>query len=100
MISKLEFAEIWWDKAFENSSKALEFATSNQGNFIFRGREINQTQDGHIDVTMTNYAKSYETSANVKGKKEAIGKPIDLRRKEPNDDFSGRTRMDHPPTSQ
>ena len=46
------------DKAFENSSKALEFATSNQGNFIFRGREINQTQDGHIDVTMTNYAKS------------------------------------------
>ena len=46
------------EKAFENSSKALEFATSNQGSFIFRGREISQAQDGHVDVSMTNYAKA------------------------------------------
>ena len=48
----------WVNKAFEKSSKALEFATSHQQQFIFRGREMFQTAEGHIDVSMKNYAKA------------------------------------------
>ena len=42
--------------AFEKSAKALEFATNHARDFIFRGREIKQHADGHIDVSMRNYA--------------------------------------------
>ena len=46
------------ESAFKKSSKALEFATNHYRDFIFRGREIKQTPDGHIDVSMRNYALS------------------------------------------
>lgn len=49
-------AEEYLGKAFERSSKALEFATNHAREFIFRGREIKQHQDGHVDVSMRNYA--------------------------------------------
>ena len=53
--------------AFERSSQALEFATNHFGSFIFRGREIRQTTEGHIDVSMRNYSLSLK---NVKIEKE------------------------------
>ena len=46
------------DKAFQRSSKALEFAKNHYREFVFRGREIKQHTDGHIDVCMRNYALS------------------------------------------
>ena len=46
------------EAAFEKSSRALEFATNHVKDFIFRGREVKQTSEGHIDVSMRNYALS------------------------------------------
>ena len=46
------------EQAFKKSSKALEFATNHFKEFIFRGREMKQTTEGHIDVSMRNYALS------------------------------------------
>lgn len=43
---------------FEKSSKALEFATNHFKDFIFRGREVRQGDDGHIDISMKNYSLS------------------------------------------
>ena len=45
------------DQAFAKSSQALEFATNHVRDFIFRGREIKQHENGHIDVAMRNYAE-------------------------------------------
>eukprot|EP00435_Cladocopium_sp_Y103_P040884 s349_g11.t1 len=47
-----------WDSAFAKSSLALEFATNHVGEFIFRGREIKQGADKHIDISMLSYALS------------------------------------------
>ena len=47
-----------WDRAFSKSSKALEFATNHVRDFIFRGREVKQSAEGHIDISMRNYALS------------------------------------------
>ena len=47
-----------WDEGFAKSSKALEFATNHVKDFIFRGREVKQTPEGHIDISMKNYALS------------------------------------------
>lgn len=49
-------SEGYVEKAFEMSSKALEFATNHAREFIFRGREIKQHADRHVDVSMRNYA--------------------------------------------
>ena len=46
------------ETAFSKSSQALEFATNHYRDFIFRGREIHQTPEGHVDVSMKNYALS------------------------------------------
>ena len=46
----------YMQKAFERSSKALEFATNHFKEFVFRGREIKQQEQGHIDVSMRNYS--------------------------------------------
>ncbi|CAE7892999.1 RE1, partial [Symbiodinium sp. KB8] len=46
------------DNAFYHPSRALEFATNHFKDFIFRGREVKQTPDGHIDISMRNYALS------------------------------------------
>jgi len=46
------------EEAFQKSSTALEFATNNYHSYTFRGREIRQVPGGHIDVTMSNYARS------------------------------------------
>ena len=48
----------YMEKAFAKSSLALEFATNHYDSYTFRGREIKQVPGGHIDVTMTNYARS------------------------------------------
>ena len=45
-------------EAFAHSSMALEFATNHEKSFTFRGREIHQGENGHIDVTMSNYVRS------------------------------------------
>lgn len=45
-------------KAFQKSSQALEFATDSLRSFIFRGREIHQGDQGHVEVSMRNYALS------------------------------------------
>ena len=42
--------------AFQKSSKALEFATNNFKEFVFRGREVKQHETGHIDVSMRSYS--------------------------------------------
>lgn len=47
----------YMDKAFYHSAKALDFATNHYKDFVFRGREIRQREDGHIDVTMKNYIR-------------------------------------------
>ena len=47
--------------AFARSAKALEFATNHFRDFIFRGREVNQSEQHHIDVSMRNYALSLKT---------------------------------------
>lgn len=48
----------WQEKAFYKTAKALEFSTNEIGSFTFRGRELRQSPEGHIDVTMSNYARS------------------------------------------
>jgi hypothetical protein len=45
-------------KAFQKSSQALEFATDLLRDFTFRGREIRQVEQGHVEVSMRNYALS------------------------------------------
>ena len=45
-----------WDQAFSRSKQAIEFATNHVKDFIFRGREV--TPEGHIDISMRNYALS------------------------------------------
>ena len=47
--------------AFSKSSLALEFATNHVRDFIFRGREVKQTSQGHIDISMRNYALSMKS---------------------------------------
>eukprot|EP00438_Fugacium_kawagutii_P008061 Skav219569 [mRNA] locus=scaffold3203:12014:25029:+ [translate_table: standard] len=49
------------DRAFQRSGKALEYATNHCKEFIFRGREMKQTAEGHVDVCMRNYALSMKT---------------------------------------
>ena len=46
------------ETAFQHSSKALEFATNHFREFVFRGREIKQHKDNHVDVSMRNYSLS------------------------------------------
>ena len=45
----------WMQRAFEKSSQALGYATNHFKEFVFRGRELKQHSDGHIDVAMRNY---------------------------------------------
>ena len=46
------------EQAFHRSSKALEFATNHDREFVFRGHEVKQRAEGHIDICMRNYALS------------------------------------------
>ena len=46
------------DSAFSKTQKVLEFSTNHFKSFIFRGREIQQTAQNHVDVSMRNYALS------------------------------------------
>ena len=46
------------ESACQHSSKALEFATNHFREFVFRGREIKQHKENHIDVSMRNYSLS------------------------------------------
>lgn len=45
-------------KGFERSSQSLEFATDSVRKFFFRGREVEQHESGHVDISMRNYALS------------------------------------------
>ena len=49
--------------AFYHSAKALEFATNHIKDLIFRGKKIRQHEEGHIDMSMRNYAFSMKTIA-------------------------------------
>ena len=51
-------AEDFMQSAFSKSALSLEFATNHVKDFIFRGREVKQSPEGHIDVTMRNYTMS------------------------------------------
>ena len=64
------------DKAFYHSSKALEFATNHFKDFIFRGREVKQTQDGHVDVAMRNYALSMKVVLIARDRKKELSSPL------------------------
>ena len=51
-------AEDFMQSAFSKSALSLEFAINHVKDFIFRGREVKQSPEGHIDVTMRNYTMS------------------------------------------
>ena len=63
-------------KAFEKSSVALEFATDLHKDFIFRGREIKQTDQGHIDVAMRNYALAMKVVRIDSWRKKQLGSDL------------------------
>ena len=44
------------ESAFSKTQQVLEFSTNHFKSFIFRGREIQQTAQNHVDVSMRNYA--------------------------------------------
>ena len=62
------------ETASQNASKALEFATNHFKDFIFRGREVKQVEEGHIDISMKNCAlsmKAVKVDAVRRGQLEA-----------------------------
>ena len=66
----------YMDKAFYNSAKALEFATNHFKDFIFRGREIKQTDGGHVDISMRNYALSMKVIQISRERKAELAAPL------------------------
>eukprot|EP00439_Symbiodinium_sp_Y106_P022669 s217_g2.t2 len=64
------------DKAFYHSSRALEFATNHYKDFIFRGREVKQTPEGHIDVSMRNYALSMKPIKVTKEQRQQLDREL------------------------
>ena len=64
------------DNAFYHPSRALEFATNHFKDFIFRGREVKQTPDGHIDISMRNYALSMKRVKVTKEQRQQLEKEL------------------------
>ena len=60
------------NSAFERSARALEFATNHYKDFIFRGREVRQNEQNHIDVSMKNYALSMKTVKVDSGRRKEL----------------------------
>ena len=60
------------NSAFERSARALELATNHYKDFIFRGREVRQTENNHIDVSMKNYALSMKTVKVDSGRRKEL----------------------------
>ena len=67
----------YMDKAFYNSAKALEFATNHFKDFIFRGREVRQTEEGHVDISMRNYALSMKVVQISRERKRELAAPLE-----------------------
>ena len=65
------------DEAFRRSSLALEFATNHVREFIFRGREIKQHENGNIDVSMKNYALSMRNLKIEKARRSQLEEKLD-----------------------
>ena len=57
------------DSAFARSAK---FATNHFRDFIFRGREVKQNEQHHIDVSMRNYALSLKTVAIPQARRQQL----------------------------
>ena len=64
------------DVAFARSSQALEFATNHYKEFIFRGREVKQTEEGHVDVSMRNYALSMSNVKIDRARRKQLSSPL------------------------
>ncbi|CAJ1341757.1 unnamed protein product [Effrenium voratum] len=71
-----EFAKQFMDVAFARSSQALEFATNHYKEFIFRGREVKQTEEGHVDVSMRNYALSMSNVKIDRARRKQLSSPL------------------------
>ena len=65
------------ETAFQRSALALEFATNHVKEFIFRGREIKQHDNGNIDVSMKNYALSMKNFKIEKARREQLEEKLD-----------------------
>ena len=72
----------YMDSAFRQSALSLEFATNHVKDFIFRGREVKQTSEGHIDVTMKNYALSMKKISISHARKKQLESSLDEGEKE------------------
>ena len=64
------------DSAFARSAKALEFATNHFRDFIFRGREVKQNEQHHIDVSMRNYALSLKTVTIPQARRQQLAEEL------------------------
>ena len=65
------------ERAFKKSAAALEFATNHYRDFIFRGREMKQHDNGHIDVMMRNYALSLKPVPVRRDRRQCLEEPLE-----------------------
>ena len=70
------------NKAFQRSSQALEFATNHVKDFIFRGREVKQNAQHHVDVSMRKYALSMKVLKIDKTRKQQLDQELTEEEKE------------------
>ena len=71
-----------FNQAFQKSSKALEFATNHVRDFTFRGREVKQTAQHHVDVAMRNYALSMKVVKIEKNRRQQLDQELTEEEKE------------------
>ena len=71
-----------FNQAFQKSSKALELATNHVRDFIFRGREVKQTAQHHVDVAMRNYALSMKVVKIEKNRRQQLDQELTEEEKE------------------
>ena len=74
--------EAYMQRAFAKSALSLEFATNHVRDFIFRGREVKQQPDGHIDVSMRNYAMSMKKISIDRQRAKQLESSLTLQEKE------------------
>ena len=74
--------EAYMQRAFAKSALSLEFATNQVRDSIFRGREVKQQPDGHIDVSMRNYAMSMKKISIERQRAKQLEPSLTLQEKE------------------
>ena len=78
-----------FDQAFQKSSRALEFATNHVRDFIIRGREVKQTAQHHVDVSMRNYALSMKLVKIEKTRRQQLDQELTEEEKETLNSLAG-----------